>query len=212
MGNKKHPKSKPSEGGLRERKKLETRRALAKTAAKLFRAQGYENVRMIDIAHAADVAEQTLYNYFPTKEHLVFDQTQELEARILAVVLEKPKKMPLAEALRRGAEKFLDELSGAEGEATGIPNAVATGPDLRRVWIEMNANHADSLTDGLLQTGMEDRASAKFLARSIVALFAVILEGVGEAVIAGKSPAAIRKRLSRSIDAIAAMIEDGFSR
>src|SRR5215469_8752641 len=112
---KKHPKPKPSKGGLRERKKLETRRALAKTAEKLFRSHGYENVRMIDIARAADVAEQTLYNYFPTKEHLVFDQAQEFEARILAVVLGKPKKMPLAEALRRGAAKFLDELSGTAG-------------------------------------------------------------------------------------------------
>jgi AcrR family transcriptional regulator len=206
---KKHPRSKPPEGGLRERKKLETRRALAKTAAKLFRSHGYENVRMIDIARAADVAEQTLYNYFPTKEHLVFDQAQEFEARILAVVLEKPKKMALAEALRREATKFLDELSDMAGEATGIPNAVATGPELRRVWIEMNAHHADSLTDAFERSGMEDRASAKFLARSIVTLFAVILEGVGEAAIAGKSPAAIRKRLSRSIDAITRMIENG---
>jgi AcrR family transcriptional regulator len=208
---KKHSKSKPSDGGLRERKKLETRRALAKTAAKLFRSHGYVNVRMIDIARAADVAEQTLYNYFPTKEHLVFDQAQEFETRILAVVLEKPKKMPLAEALRREATKFLDELSATAGEATGIPNAVATGPELRRVWVEMNAHHADSLTDVFLKAGMEDRASAKFLARSIVALFAVILEGVGEAAIAGKSPSAIRKRLSRSIDAITTMIDHGFS-
>jgi hypothetical protein len=53
-------------------------------------------------------------------------------------------------------------------------------------------------------------ASAKFLARSIVAFFAVILEGVEEAAIAGRSRAAIRKRLSRSIDAITAMIEHGY--
>lgn len=208
---KKERKSKRPAGGLRQRKKQETRRALAKTAAKLFRSQGYENVRMIDIARDAGVSEQTLYNYFPTKEHLIFDQAQEFEARLLAVVLEKPKKKPLVDALRRESSRFLEELTDAVGKAHGIPDAVATGPELRTVWIEMNARHADALTDALLQSGIDDRAAAKFLARCIVALFAVILEGVGEGVVAGKNKASIRKRLTESIDAITSMMQRGFS-
>jgi len=207
---KKDRKSEEPAGGLRERKKLETRRSLAKTAAKLFRSHGYENVRMIDIARAADVAEQTLYNYFPTKEHLVFDQAHELEARILSAVLDKPKKEPLSVALHRGLSRFLEELSETVGKSHGIPDAVVAGPELRRVWIEMNARLADSLTDALLGRGMKDRAKAKFLSRSVVALFAVVLEGVGEDALAGKKREAIRKRMMSSIDAITAMMERGF--
>jgi AcrR family transcriptional regulator len=37
------------------------------TAATLFAERGYEHVAVIDIARAAEVSEQTIFNYFPTK-------------------------------------------------------------------------------------------------------------------------------------------------
>src|SRR5262249_53998479 len=107
---------------------------------------------MIDVARDAGVSEQTLYNYFPAKEYLIFDQAQDLEERILRVVLDKPKKVPLSVALRRELSRFLEELTSKVGEASGIPDAVMTGPELRRVWIEINARHADSLADALLRS------------------------------------------------------------
>jgi hypothetical protein len=138
----------------------------------------------------------TLY-YFPTKEHLVFDQHQEFEARILAVVLTKPTGVLISEVLQQEAERFLQELTRNIGRAKAISHSVTVGPDFRRVWIEMNARHADSLTEALLRSGKtDDRPTAKFIARSVVALFAVILEGVGEAVLRGKKREWIRKELS----------------
>src|SRR5215831_15955949 len=95
--------------GLRNRKKQQTRKTIATVAAELFNSRGYENVRMRDIAHAADVSEQKLYNYFPTKEHLVFDQQQEFEDRILAAVLKKPPDIPISGARQPEAERFLEE-------------------------------------------------------------------------------------------------------
>jgi hypothetical protein len=80
----------------------------------------------------------TLY-YFPTKEHLVFDQHQEFEARILAVVLTKPTGVLISEVLQQEAERFLQELTRNIGRAKAISHSVTVGPDLRRVWIEMNA-------------------------------------------------------------------------
>ena len=41
---------------------------LARTAAALFEAHGYEAVTMEPIAATADVAKGTLYNHFPAKE------------------------------------------------------------------------------------------------------------------------------------------------
>lgn len=197
--------------GLRTKKKRETRETLAMIAAELFKARGYENVRMRDIADAANVSEQTLYNYFPSKEHLIFDQQQEFEARILNIVVSKADGASLSEALRKGAFQFLDDLTRNVGEATGIPNSVTTGPELRRVWIEMNARHADSLTDALLQADRKrDRATAKFIARSVVALFAAILEGVGEAILAGKNREPICREMRASIKSMAALVERGF--
>jgi len=52
----------------RDRKRLETLEHLARTAAALFEAHGYEAVTMERIAATADVAKGTLYNHFPVKE------------------------------------------------------------------------------------------------------------------------------------------------
>jgi TetR/AcrR family transcriptional regulator, regulator of autoinduction and epiphytic fitness len=60
------PTTKPL--GRRDRKRLQTLEHLARTAAALFEAHGYEAVTMEQIADAADVAKGTLYNHFPVKE------------------------------------------------------------------------------------------------------------------------------------------------
>ena len=54
--------------GRRDRKRLKTMEHLARTAAALFEAHGYEAVTMEQIATTADVAKGTLYNHFPVKE------------------------------------------------------------------------------------------------------------------------------------------------
>jgi AcrR family transcriptional regulator len=119
--------------GLRTRKKKATRQALAAAEGELFKLRGYENVRMRDIAWAANVSEQTLDNYFPSKEHLIFDQQQEFEERILRAAIGTSSGVPLSETLRQGASQFLHDLSKNVGKANGIPGVVATGPELRRV-------------------------------------------------------------------------------
>lgn len=53
--------------GLRERQKADRTRRILEAASSLFRAQGYDAVRIEDIAAAADVSAGTCYNYFSTK-------------------------------------------------------------------------------------------------------------------------------------------------
>jgi len=53
--------------GLRERQKADRTRRILEAASTLFRAQGYDAVRIEDIAAAADVSVGTCYNYFSTK-------------------------------------------------------------------------------------------------------------------------------------------------
>jgi AcrR family transcriptional regulator len=65
--------------GLRERKKARTRQIIADAAARLFAARGYEQVAVSEVARAAEVSEQTVYNYFQTKEQLVTDRDQQVQ-------------------------------------------------------------------------------------------------------------------------------------
>jgi AcrR family transcriptional regulator len=70
--------------GLRERKKEQTRRLIAETARQLFSERGFEHVTIAEIAEAAEVAVQTVFNYFPTKEDLVYWRLASFEGELLA--------------------------------------------------------------------------------------------------------------------------------
>jgi AcrR family transcriptional regulator len=62
------------ESGRRERKKRQTRQAISDVATTLFLERGFDAVTVAEVARAADVAVQTVFNHFPTKEDLFFDE------------------------------------------------------------------------------------------------------------------------------------------
>jgi AcrR family transcriptional regulator len=72
--------------GLRERKKQQTRELLAETARRLFTERGFERVSVAEIAREADVSEKTVFNYFPTKEDLVYWRLESFEGELLETV------------------------------------------------------------------------------------------------------------------------------
>jgi AcrR family transcriptional regulator len=86
--------------GLRELKKARTRRLIADTAARLFAERGYEHVAVSDVAREAEVAEQTVYNYFQTKEHLVTDRDQQIQDRLCGLIRSRPPGVTPAAAIR----------------------------------------------------------------------------------------------------------------
>jgi AcrR family transcriptional regulator len=72
----------PADQGLRERKKKLTRQLISETATRMFLEDGFDAVRVVDVAAACGVAEKTVYNYFPTKEALILDRFEDMEADI----------------------------------------------------------------------------------------------------------------------------------
>ena len=85
--------------GLRERKKRLMRQQLSDTATQMFLEQGFDAVRVTEIAEACGVSEKTVFNYFPTKESLILDR---LEATVasLRTGLAEPEVPPVQAALR----------------------------------------------------------------------------------------------------------------
>jgi AcrR family transcriptional regulator len=57
---------------LREKKKIETKNRIFEVSGKLFKAKGFENTTIDEITKEAGIAKGTFFNYFTTKESLIF--------------------------------------------------------------------------------------------------------------------------------------------
>jgi AcrR family transcriptional regulator len=109
----------PEPPGLRARKKVQTRLALARAAMRLFEERGFAATTVDDIAAAANVSRRTFFRYFTTKEEVfVVDPQGKLDALHVALA-DGPPGEPTIAALRRGllalaATYFDPELLRAE--------------------------------------------------------------------------------------------------
>ncbi len=105
--------------GLRERKKLDTRRALSDAALHLmFERGGLENVTREDIAAMAGVSVRTFNNYFTGKyEALAYRQTERMR-RSIELLRERPADEPLwtaiTEAVIAPLQEDMDDVYGQE--------------------------------------------------------------------------------------------------
>src|ERR671934_571005 len=111
--------------GLRERKKQQTRQLIAETARSLFAERGFERVTVAEIARAADVSEQTVFNYFSTKEDLVYWRLGSFEEELLTTIRERAAGESALAAFRRFLLAQRGLLGRADPEAREQLAAVA---------------------------------------------------------------------------------------
>ncbi|WP_339253138.1 TetR/AcrR family transcriptional regulator [Paenibacillus sp. FSL P2-0136] len=86
--------------GLRERKKEETRRTLSDVACRLAMEKGASQVRVEDIAAAANVSMRTFNNYFASKEAAIVGNAYQRSERIAATLASRPSGEPLQDSIR----------------------------------------------------------------------------------------------------------------
>ena len=112
--------------GLRERKKRQTREAIAHTAMKLFAARGFDAVTVADVARAADVSEKTVFNYFAAKEDLVLHGGEERRAALVEAIRTRPSGASIVEPFRAGTMAFIDQVRDDPVESiVVVPRLVA---------------------------------------------------------------------------------------
>src|SRR5919199_4844341 len=87
--------------GLRERKKQRTRERIAETARRLFAARGFDRVTIAEVAREADVSQQTVFNYFPTKEDLVYWRLESFEDELLDAIRDREPGESVVRAFAR---------------------------------------------------------------------------------------------------------------
>ena len=92
---------------LRDRNRLNAKRAVQRAALPMFRARGFDNVTVESIAREVGMAPSTVYRLFVTKEEIVLWDEHDLD--IDQALEERLRRQPPLEAMRAA---FVETLGG----------------------------------------------------------------------------------------------------
>jgi AcrR family transcriptional regulator len=137
--------------GLRERKKQRTRELIAETARRLFVERGFDAVPVAEIAREAEVSEKTVFNYFPTKEDLVFWRLESFEDELLSAVRDRAPGESMLDAFGGFVMRRRGLLAAEDSEATerlaAITRMIVSSPALLAREREIFDRYTASLAD-----------------------------------------------------------------
>jgi AcrR family transcriptional regulator len=169
-------------GGRRERRKAQTRAEVRRTAQRLFAEHGFDAVTIAEVAAAADVAVQTVFNHFESKEALFFDGRTPWVEEVVAAVSQRPAGTDPVSALRGYLEADLVRVMEQESrpENRNYIEALHRSTSLRareRTLVEEAAVRvAAALSEAITSGGWSpapasDQATAHVLSRLVADLF-----------------------------------------
>jgi AcrR family transcriptional regulator len=183
--------------GLREQKKARTRQLIADTAARLFAERGYEHVAVSDVAREAEVSEQTVYNYFRTKEQLVTDRDEQIQDRLVDLIRSRPPGVTPAAAVRDFILESVDGISDIPAELWRgeLGYLAAISPTVHRLALELTNRQATALAAAVGETSSLAPEIARLEGIALASVFHIIISEVGQRSREGQSPAQIAEEL-----------------
>ncbi|TDC07928.1 TetR family transcriptional regulator [Nonomuraea longispora] len=141
----------------RERKKRQTRHLLIQAAVRLFTEQGYEQTTGAQIAAAADVSTKTFFNYFPSKEDVLFAGTERYYGLALEVIADRAPDDTAPQVLRRCFDRAIGRylaqgMWAEEPEMAEIhQRLLATVPSVRAKALHVMFDAQRRIADALLK-------------------------------------------------------------
>jgi AcrR family transcriptional regulator len=193
--------------GLRETKKQETRREIADTAMRLFVQRGFDRVTVAEVAAEARVSEKTVFNYFPTKEDLFFDEVPEREDAIVEAVRSRAPGESVVAALRRLQAGECPRLC-SPGFAV-FARIIEESPALQAKELEVMAQLTKTLAGALHTEAGVHEVDAQIAAGMLVGVHWQLFRTARTQALAGRNgPAAVRK-LRSDLDRAYRLLEHG---
>ena len=193
--------------GLRESKKEQTRQEIAANAMRLFATRGFDHVTVAEVAAAAGVSEKTVFNYFPTKEDLFYDEVPAREAALVDAVRSRAPGESILAALRRLEAAECPRLCSL-GFAT-FARIIEESHALQAKELEVMARFVQVLTDAIQADLGIDERDARIAAGLLVSVHWQLFRTARKQALAGRhGPAAVR-RLRADLDRAHRLLEHG---
>jgi AcrR family transcriptional regulator len=193
--------------GLRESKKLQTRQQIAAEGMRLFVMRGFDHVTVAEVAAAAGVSEKTVFNYFPTKEDIFFDEVPRREAALLEAISGRAPGESILGALRRLQLGECPRLC-SPGFAT-FARIIEESQALQAKELEVMARFAQVLADAVQRELGVDERDARIAAGLLISVHRQLFRAARKQALAGRhGPAAIR-RLRGDLERAYELLEHG---
>ena len=191
--------------GLRERKKRQTRQYISDVATGLFLERGFEAVTVAEVADAANVSVNTVYNYFPAKEDLFLDRSKGVVDRLSRWVRGRRDGESAACAVLRELREEVESVSPRIGLMDGYARfmeVIHGSPALRsRLWAigqEVQDNLERTLRE---ETGApDDDPVPSLMAGQISWLHGTVMAAIGRRLMAGGKPAEVSRDILVLLD------------
>ena len=207
--------------GRRERKREETRRSIAAAAMRLFLDRGFDDVTIAEVAEAADVSVNTVFNYFPTKEDLFFGAHETAETAMARLGGDRQPGEPVIAFLRRrlreDIKRFGEEAAGRGDHAywMGVRQVIQGSPALQVRAVHAARGSARSAEDALAAALARDSAKGpgdpapRLVANLALALYTGLFGEAERRRRAGESRKAIHTFLTSAAEAALDLLEHG---
>jgi AcrR family transcriptional regulator len=206
------------EVGLRELKKKRSRELIAATARRLFIERGFEAVPVAEIARAAEVSEATVFNYYPTKEDLLYSRLEAFEEELLSAVRERQPGVSVLAAFGRFVSVPRGLLASEDPEVVeqlaAIVRVIAESPSLLRREQQIYATYTDSLAAVLAEESgaHADDVSPWVVANTLIGVHQAIVDYSRRQILAGtRNPELarrVRRQIRRALDLLAKGLGD----
>ncbi|WP_169944329.1 TetR/AcrR family transcriptional regulator [Microbispora sp. H11081] len=202
------------EEGLRERKKRETRQRIADIAMGLFLRRGFDNVTVAEVAKAADVSVNTVFNYFRTKEDLFLDRGEETEDLLARAVRERREGETAVGAVRRDFFESLESGDWRYGMSEGmdlfaqrVRESVALQSRVRMLDVQREERLARTLAEE--SDADHDDPDPWLVSAQICAVVNALTRHFAIRQMAGEDPARIRADIGRHAERAFDLLERG---
>ncbi|MFF4404425.1 TetR/AcrR family transcriptional regulator [Streptomyces sp. NPDC001404] len=198
--------------GLRERKKRQTRQHISDVATGLFLERGFDAVTIADVATAADVSVNTVYNYFGAKEDLFLDREDDAVEWVARAVRGRPAGESPAVAVLRTLRAEVVTVSPRMGLVDGFERfmrVIEESPALRSRVFGMRRRAVDRLAAVLAEEAGEGAGPLPALvAGQLGWIQAQVTEFIQAELVAGRTAAETSRAALGLLDEIEGLLSD----
>src|SRR5262249_8602937 len=158
--------------------------AIADKAMQLFATRGFDRVTVAEVAAAAGVSEKTVFNYFPTKEDLFYDEVPARRAALVAAIRDREPGETILTALRRLQSGHCPRLC-SPGFAV-FARIIEESPALQAKELEIMASFVQTLAEAIQDELGVDERDARIAAGLLVSVHRQLFRGARQQALAGK--------------------------